>query len=713
MKNRTKDNKPQYEIEIPSRKDILSSLKKAGKPTNSKQIAADFGMGSDAERAAIRNRLKAMVRDGQLIRNRRGGYGLVYKMDLIAGKIIGHADGYGFLVPDEGKDDIYLSGKEMKSLLHGDRAVVRISGQNKKGKYEGSLVEVLERANDIIVGRYFNEQGIGYVAPDNKRLHQNIFIPPGNEENAKPGQFVSVEITKHPDKHTQPVGRIIDIIGDHASEGIATELAIRAYELPHKWPKDLLKEIKPLVADLNINPAGRIDLRNHAFVTIDGEDAKDFDDAVYCEKHGRDWRLYVAIADVSHYVKPDTGLDQEAFSRGTSVYFPDRVIPMLPVILSNELCSLKPDVDRYAIVCEMHINNNGETIKAIFHEAIIRSAARLTYDKVAAILVEKDPLIIKQHNPFIQHLENLYELYSILHRARSEKGMLDFDTTESRMLFDDKGSIMSISPLIRNDAHRMIEEFMLAANICAAVHLSENNIQTLFRVHSKPKLEKIKDVREFLKEMGLSLGGGEHPLTKDYADLMEKINDRPDRHLIQTVLLRSMPQAVYQKENQGHFGLAFDLYAHFTSPIRRYPDLLVHRGIRHLLKMSKEYAYDHEQIQEYGMHCSMTERRADEATREVEQKLKCEYMKHRTGEIFTGTITGVTGFGLFVELNDVFVEGLVHVTALPGDYYHHDPVHHRLTGEWTGQTYRLANQVKVQLMRVDTDENKIDFNLAD
>ena len=711
MKNRIKDNKPQHKIVIPSRNDILSSLKKAGKPTGSKKIAADFGMHSDAERAAIRKRLKAMVRDGQLIRNRRGGYGLVNKMDMIAGTIVGHAEGYGFLVPDQGEDDIYLSIKVMKSLLHGDRAVVRISDQNRKGKYEGSLVEVLERANNKIVGRYFKEQKIGFVVPDNRRLHQNIFIPPGNEGNAKPGQFVSVKITKHPDKHTQPVGEIIDIIGDHASFGIATELAIRAYELPHKWSKAILKEINLFAADMEIQSLGRVDLRKLPFVTIDGEDAKDFDDAVYCDKQGDDWRLYVAIADVSHYVQPGTALDHEAYSRGTSVYFPNRVIPMLPEILSNELCSLKPDVDRLAIVCEMRINRSGEMTKAAFHEAIIRSVARLTYGQTAAILVDKDPLIRKQYSSLIRHLENLHELFRTLHRARKNKGMLDFDTTESRMLFDCKGNIHSISPLIRNDAHRMIEEFMLTANIYAAVYLSEQNVQTLFRVHSKPKLEKVKDVREFLKGLELSLGGGEQPLTKDYAVLMKKIQDRPDRHLIQTVLLRSMPQAVYQKENQGHFGLAFDLYTHFTSPIRRYPDLLVHRGIRYL--KSRKYPYTHEQIQEFGIHCSMTERRAEEATREVEQRLKCEYMKNRIGEIFTGTITGVTGFGFFVELNDVFVEGLVHVTALPGDYYHYDAVHHWLTGERSGRTYSLANQVRVQLVRVDTDESKIDFNLAE
>ena len=703
---------PQYEIAIPSRDEILALLKESGKPLNSKEIAALFTMPSDAERKAIRKRLKAMVRDGQIIRNRRGGYGLVHKMDLVPGKVIGHADGYGFLVPDAGGEDIYLSAKVMRSLLNGDRAVVRIAGRNQRGKLEGTLVEVLERANERIVGRFRKEKNIGFVIPDNKRLHQDILIPPGDEKSAKDGQFVVVKLTRQPDKHTQPVGKVTEIIGDQITYGIVTEVAIRAYELPHQWSTLVKDEIRSLKADKITIPPGRQDLRDLPFVTIDGEDARDFDDAVYCSRKGDKWLLYVAIADVSHYVRPGTVLDQEAYARGTSVYFPDRVIPMLPEILSNELCSLKPEVDRLSVVCEMQINKSGKVERYRFMEGVIRSAARLTYTRAAAIMVDKDKSLRRQYENLVSHLDNLHALYLIMHKARHTRGILDFDTTESRLIFDEKGKIKAIEPLIRNDAHRLIEEFMLAANIAAAEFLIENKAVCLFRVHTLPKEEKLKNVREFLKAFGLDLGGGEQPTAKDYAKVIDAVKDRPDGHLIQTVLLRSMALAYYGEANLGHFGLAFDAYTHFTSPIRRYPDLLVHRGITSQISKKHGHRYNETEMREFGAHCSMTERRADEASRDVVQRLKCEYMKDRIGEEFDGTITGVTGFGVFVELDEVFVEGLVHVTSLPRDYYHHDPVHHRLTGERTGRTYRLANHVRVKLIRVDTDENKIDFELV-
>lgn len=709
MKTRKNTDSPQYEISIPGRDDILALLKEAGGPLNSKEIAARFAMPTQQERMAIRKRLKAMVRDGQIIRNRRGGYGLVDKMDLVPGKVIGHSDGFGFLVPDSGGDDVFLSGTVMRSLLHGDRAVVRISGHNRRGKPEGTLVEVLERANERIVGRYHKEKSIGFVVPDNKRLHQDIFIPAGEENQAKSGQFVVVKLTRQPDKHTQPVGKITEIIGDHITQGIATEVAIRTYEIPYEWPRALKNEIKSLDPDRVDVPAGREDFRNVPFVTIDGEDARDFDDAVYCKKNSDGWLLYVAIADVSYYVRPGTMLDEQAYLRGTSVYFPDRVVPMLPEVLSNELCSLKPAVDRLALICEMRINKSGNRTTYRFIKGVIRSAERLTYTKVAAIVVEREPSLREQHASLVPHLDELHALYLVMHKTRKTQGVLDFDTTEVRIIFDEKGKIKNIKPVVRNDAHRLIEEFMLSANISAALLLEENKINCLFRVHMMPKAEKLKDVREFLGAFGLSLAGGDEPTAKDYAKVIDVLKGRPDAHLIQTVLLRSMPLAYYGAENLGHFGLAFDAYTHFTSPIRRYPDLLVHRAIGSLLSKQHDYPYSEDQMHEFGAHCSMTERRAEEASRDVIQRLKCEYMKDRIGELFEGTISSVTGFGVFVQLDTVYVEGLVHITALPRDYYHHDPVHHQLSGERSGRTYRMADKIRVKLVRVDTDENKIDF----
>jgi len=669
-------------------------------------------MSAPDERGAIRRRLKAMVRDGQIIRNRRGGYGLVKKMDLVAGKVIGHPDGFGFLVPDEGGEDIYLPAGVMRSLLHGDRAVVRASEGNRRGKYEGTLVEVLERANDRIVGRYYREKKVGFVTPDNKRLHHDIFVPPGEAKNAGQGDFVVVKLTRQPDKHTQPVGRITEVIGSHISPGIATEVAIRAYDLPYKWPKEIKTETASLDPDRIRIPHGRKDLRDLPFVTIDGEDARDFDDAVCCIRKDGKWLLYVAIADVSYYVKPDTALDREARARGTSVYFPDRVVPMLPEILSNELCSLKPGVDRLSVICELELTKSGKVSQSRFMQGVIRSFARLTYHTAAGIMVDRDRALRRDFGDLAPHLDNLYGLYLRMNRARQKAGLLDFDSRESQIYFDEKGNISSIQPVVRNDAHCLIEEFMLAANIAAAEFLLNNGIHCLYRNHPPPKQEKLEDVREFLAAFGLKLQGGDKPTAKDYAQLMEAIRDRPDRHLIQTVLLRSMPLASYSEQNLGHFGLKFTAYTHFTSPIRRYPDLLVHRAIGSRISKSGTYPYSREQMHELGTHCSMTERRAEEASRDVIQRLKCEFMRHRIGETYRGTVTGVTGFGLFVELNDIYVEGLIHVTSLPRDYYHHDPIHHILRGERTGRTYRLAQQLEVRVIRADTEESKIDFELS-
>jgi ribonuclease R len=497
--------------------------------------------------------------------------------------------------------------------------------------------------------------------------------------------------------------------------GMEVDLAIRTHGLPFRWPEAVESEITDIAPEVPEHAKqDRVDLRQLPLVTIDGADARDFDDAVFCERKGKTWRLLVAIADVSSYVDPEAPLDQEARERGTSAYFPRRVIPMLPEVLSNGLCSLNPHVDRLCLVCEMYVNDQGKVVRSRFFEGVMRSAARLTYDEVAAMLVDGDDRLRDRHRVLVPHLETLYGLYKALHGARGARGVIEFETTETRIVFDDRGRVARIVPVERNDAHRIIEECMIAANVCAARFLLKHKVPALFRIHEGPTAEKLNDLRAFLVELGLSLRGGDDPQARHYAELLGQARGRPDAHLIQTVMLRSLSQAVYSPDNSGHFGLAHDAYAHFTSPIRRYPDLLVHRAIRHVLAggQVETFDYNHAQMQGLGEHCSMTERRADDASRDAVDWLKCEFMVDKVGEAFDGLITSVTAFGIFVELDDIYVEGLVHVTAMGDDYYHFDPVHHRLLGERTGTIYRLADRVRVQVARVDLDERKIDFELV-
>ena len=701
-----------YEFSIPERSQILDYLREANKPRTLKHIADALGADSAGQKSALKNRLKAMLRDGEVIKNRRDGYGLTEKMDLLAGTVIAHPDGYGFLRPDRGAPDLFLPAREMQSLMHGDRVLVRISGTGRRNQQEGALVEILEHANRKIVGRYFREGQIGYVAPDNPRLHQDVLIPAGREGKARAGEYVVAGITKFPDRHTQPVGKVIEILRQETYVEMATEVAIRAHDIPWQWPDEITPELEMISSAADRVSGRRTDLRGLPFVTIDGEDARDFDDAVCCEETGVGWKLFVAIADVSGYVLPGSALDIEAGNRGTSVYFPQRVVPMLPELLSNDLCSLKPAVDRPCLVCEMEISRQGLVEKSRFLQALIHSRRRMTYTEMAAVVVEKNDSIRRSMEPLIEHLDLLYRLFKLMHGARTRQGLLEFGTTETRMEFDKKGRIRSISPLLRNDAHRLIEEFMLAANVAAAELLQRNEIPVLYRNHEPPNPEKLADLREFLAGFGLQLGGGEKPGVNDYAVVLDTVRDREYAHLVETVLLRSMSLAVYEAVNKGHFGLAFESYTHFTSPIRRYPDLLVHRAIRHIINATP-YSYNIQEMQNLGLHCSQTERRADDATRDVAQRLKCEFMQDRIGEIFSGTISGVTAFGLFVELDEALVEGLVHVTALPNDYYHFDAAAHCLRGERSGRSFSLAGRIQVMVTRVDIDEKKIDLEFLD
>ncbi|MCP3870311.1 MAG: ribonuclease R [Gammaproteobacteria bacterium] len=703
-----------YENPIPSREFIMELLAEFGAPLQRADLADRLKLADDDKIEALRRRLNAMVRDGQLVRNRRGAYCLVNRKDLIAGRVIGHPDGFGFLKPDEGGNDLFLSPRNMRQLLHGDRAVVRLVGVDHRGRREGAVVEVLERAHSQLVGRLYLEHGVGFVVPDNKRVHQDIVVPEADLQGAGHGQMVMVEILEQPTKRTQPVGRIMEVMGEHMAPGMETDVAIRSHGIPLDWPEEVEAEIASLKKEVEESAkAGRVDLRRLPLVTIDGADARDFDDAVYCEKKPKGWKLLVCIADVSSYVQPSSALDKEARRRGNSVYFPDRVIPMLPEVLSNGLCSLNPEVDRLCMTCELYIDKTGKIARSKFYPGVMRSHARLTYDEVADML-DGNPEAPNQHAALLPHLEELYNLYRMLHEGRSARGAIDFDTTETRILFDDEAKVERIVPTERNDAHRLIEECMLAANVAAARLLLRKKLPALYRIHDGPQVEKLLDLRTFLGELGLQLSGGTDPETKDYADLLESVQGREDAHLIQTVLLRSMSQAVYSSENSGHFGLSFPAYTHFTSPIRRYPDLIVHRAIKHLLTGGgvEDFEYPKPELQGLGEHCSATERRADEATRDVIAWLKCEYMMDKIGESFGGIISSVTSFGLFVELKGVHVEGLVHITSLENDYYHFDPVGHRLTGERAGKVFRLGDPIQVKVAAVNLDEKKIDFALG-
>jgi ribonuclease R len=682
----------------PEKKDfseILSVLERTGAPMHPDELAQRLRVARH-ERRDFDVALAALERSGELVRTRAGALLVARRIAAVAGRIEGHPDGHGFLVPDDGGASVFLPAAEMRGLMHGDRASVRLSGQDNRGRPMGTVVEVLERAQRRIVGRVHLQHGITYLVPEDRRIAHDIVLPEAGK--VKPGQVVTVELVQPPTKHAQPVGRIAEVLGNYADSGMEIEIALRKFDLPHEFPKKALAQAQALPGSVQERDTeGRRDLRELPFVTIDGETAKDFDDAVCCRREGRDWRLWVAIADVSHYVRHGDPLDLSARERGTSVYFPRRVIPMLPEKISNGLCSLNPDVDRLAMVCEMAIGAQGEVSGYEFYAAVFRSKARLTYTKVWAELSSgKAPA----------HLATLYEVFKALHRQRERRGAIDFETVETRMVFDPRGKIEKIVAETRNDAHRLIEECMLAANVCAGNFIAERDQPVLYRVHEVPAEDRVAALRDFLAELGLQLPGGAVPRPRDYAQLLERIRTRPDFLLLQTILLRSLKRAVYTPRNVGHFGLAFEAYVHFTSPIRRYPDLLVHRAIKALLKGGKYEGLDWE---ETGRHCSETERRADDASRDVEAWLKCYYMRDHVGEVFSGTVTGVVPFGLFVTLDDYFVDGLVHISELGRDYFQFDGARHLLYGERTKKRFRLADRMKVKLVRVDVDQRKMDL----
>lgn len=714
-----------YASPIPSREFILTHLSQHTTPVSREEIARELNLTSEEDLEALRRRLRAMERDGQLIFTRRQCYALPERLDLKKGTVIGHRDGYGFIRIEGSKDrdDLYLSSEQMKLCIHGDVVLAQVVGTDRKGRREARIVRVLEPKQSQIVGRYFTDAGVGFVVPDDSRLSFDILIPPESIAGARMGYVVVVELTQRPTRRTKAVGKIVEVLGDNMGTSMAVDIALRTHEIPHTWPEQVEKQVADLSEQVpEAAKKGRVDLRDLPLVTIDGEDARDFDDAVYCEKkRGGGWRLWVAIADVSYYVRPNTALDHEARSRGNSVYFPSQVVPMLPEVLSNGLCSLNPQVDRLCMVCEMTVSATGRLTSFKFYEAVMSSHARLTYTKVAHILAGDEELR-EHYRPLVKPLEELHSLYKVLDHAREVRGGIAFETEEAKFIFNAERRIERIEPTVRNDAHKLIEECMILANIAAARFVEKNEEPALYRIHDRPSDDHLTSLRSVLGELGLTLGGGMKPEPKDYADLMDEIADRPDHEMLQTMLLRSMKQAVYDPENRGHFGLALSAYAHFTSPIRRYPDLSLHRAIKYLL--AKEHGGDHagwtktggwhyneEQMLQLGEHCSMTERRADEATRNVADWLKCDFMQDHVGETFTGIISSVTGFGFFVRLDDLFIDGLVHVSALDNDYYRFDNVGQRLIGESSGQTYRLGDKVEIRVDAVHMDERKIDFVL--
>jgi len=697
-----------YDNPLPSREFILETMTEQGVPVSVEQLYTLLHITPDEE-AIFNRRLNAMEREGQIMRNRKGALCIAEKLHLVAGTVQGHPDGFGFLVPDAGGDDMFLSPKEMSAVLHGDRVMVRQAGFDRRGRPEGKIVEVLERPTTRLVGRLIREQGMSFVAAEDKRINQDILIPYHLDMNAKDGQVVMVELTTQPSPHAKPMGKVVEILGNYADPGMEIEIALRKHHLPYEFSREAVAQAEKYPKQ--VRPAdykGRIDLREMPLITIDGETARDFDDAVYCEPQGKGWRLVVAIADVSFYVKPGDALDKDAHERGNSVYFPRRVIPMLPEALSNGLCSLNPDVERLCMVCDMQIDAKGAVKQYKFYPSVMRSKARMTYTKVYELLTEPASPLHQEYGWLMPHLSHLYSLYKIMVSAREKRGAIEFDSQETIMVFNDNGKIDRIEASTRNEAHRLIEECMLAANVCASDFLKTHEHPALYRIHEGPTPEKLEALRTFMGEFGFGVGGGDTPHAKDYGNLLARIKGRPDEQLLQTVLLRSMQQAVYSPDNIGHFGLAYESYTHFTSPIRRYPDLLIHRAIKAVLNGDKYKAGDWSQL---GQHCSMTERRADDATRDVNAWLKCYYMQDKIGEDFDGTVAGVTSFGLFVALDGVYVEGLLHVTDLGNDYFIYDKARHEMVGERTGVHYRLGDRLRVKVSRVDLETSRIDFVL--
>ncbi|WP_411994793.1 ribonuclease R [Agarivorans sp. DSG3-1] len=752
MSKHSRSNEQQYANPIPDRDAIIALLDQQGKPLNREQLAAALNLSSEEDLEALRRRLIAMSRDGQLHSDRKRNYWPVDDSEYLVGRVIGHREGFGFLKCEGYDTDFVLHSSQMSKVFDGDIIQALPNGFNNRGREEARVVKIIEKNTQHIIGRFVEQDGRYSVQPDNQRITQIIDVPAAQTLGASNGQYVSAELISYPHKRDNAIAHISEVIGDPNAPGMEINVAIRTHQIPFEWPEEALAQAAKLAPEVaEQDKLHRVDLRDTPFVTIDGEDAKDFDDAVYCEAGANGgWRLSVAIADVSHYIQPETALDIEAQKRGTSVYFPGHVVPMLPKAISNGLCSLNPQVDRLVMVCEMNIDAQGQLASYQFCEAVIHSHARLTYTQVGAMLEQANSAqgqqLCKEFAKVLPHLQDLHRLYGVLKQARELRGAIDFETQETRFEFNSERKIEQIVPLVRNDAHKLIEECMLCANVATARFLEQLKIPALYRVHQGPKEKKLKGLRSFLAELGLNLGGGDKPTPADYNKLLSSIGEREDASIIQTVMLRSMSQAIYTPENEGHFGLSFDAYAHFTSPIRRYPDLLVHRAIRSIirskesgsifkrtfkslsgkgldpvrrvngaapLKLANSYPYGPEQMLMLADHCSLVARRADTASWDVDAWLKCEYMQDQVGESFQGIVSGVNNFGLYVELKDMAVEGVVHISSLAGDFYNFDANKQRLIGENSRKSFGIGHVIEVKVARVDMEQRKIELVPSD
>ncbi|MBX2849387.1 MAG: ribonuclease R [Acidiferrobacterales bacterium] len=701
---------------------VVKYLSQRSEPANTKAIADTLGRVGKEGRAETFAILEGLRDDGKVTQLSKHRWAMKHAIHQHRGRVVGHIDGHGYVLTDETKEKVFLRSQDMREVLHGDIVEIRISGRDRRNKLFGQILEVVERGNTNVVGRYYQESNLNFVMPDDQRIGHDIFVLPEDINGAQQGQVVVVKITKPPTKHFQPVGKIIEVLGDHMAPGMEIEIALRKHQLPYQWPSSVEDQINGLAEEVeesdfsaSLKNGSRKDIRHLPLVTIDGEDARDFDDAVFCQPlEGGRGRLIVAIADVSNYVTEQSPLDQEAWQRGTSVYFPNNVIPMLPEVLSNGLCSLNPKVNRLCFVCDMQIDSSGEIESYDFYQAVMYSHARLTYTQVSA-LIDGNAEASGIEESLQQTIIDLYGLSEKLGARRRKYGTIEFEIPEPVILFDEQRKIDRIVARERNDAHRLIEECMLAANICASLILDESDAVGVFRVHEAPDEDKIADTRTFLRQFKYLLGGGDQPEPKHFMEVINKITDPTISKIAQIALLRSMKQARYSIENEGHYALNFDSYTHFTSPIRRYSDLLVHRQIRRLLDQP-ELSDSDEKVLEFersAEQASMTERRAESATREVIQWLKCEFMSHRVGETLRGTVSGVTDFGLFVELEEFYVDGLVHITSLGQDYYRFDSERRLLQGENSGRIYQIGQKLEVQVARVDMEQGRIDFSLLD
>jgi len=691
---------------VPSREYILAQIKNSKRNLSYKDLIEIFKLDDQDMYESIRRRLIAMCRDGQLVLNKDNTYSIVDTSHLVRGSVISHRDGYGFVLAEDGGKDIFLNVSQMKQLFPDDHVLVRLTN-TKRSKREGVVVNILERRTSIIIGFYKNKT----LIPTNKNITQTIKIVE-NTKLAKDGELIEAKIIKYPTKHKSAEAKIIESLGSHMDPEMEITISCKNHGIPTAWPKEIEHEIKQLktIAKKNNVDIARKDLRKLNFITIDGSDAKDFDDAVYCKKVKTNWKLYVAIADVSHFVKPESIIDMEAYLRGNSVYFPNRVIPMLPEILSNHICSLKQNVDRKTMVCEITINPKGRLLRYEFYESTIKSKARLTYSEVSKALKKG---YLKNNSAIMKNILDLEKLFNILFEARKKRGAIEFETSESKILFDKNKKIKQIKEEKRTKAHRIIEECMLAANVCAARFLLKHKIPALFRVHSHPNEKSIENLNKYLKNIGYSIPNTTDPKPKDFTSLIEQTKNRKDSHIIQTIILKSMHPALYDAENVGHFGLAYEAYGHFTSPIRRYPDLLTHRAIRHIIYggKPKNYFYNNRQIHQIGDHCSMTERRADNAVYESIEWLKCEFMQDKLGEKYNGIVTNVTRAGLFIELGKIYIEGFLPINSLPKDQYKFDQISYKLIGKRSNKKYSIGDKIKIVIASVNLYERKITLSL--